>query len=317
VVEQLGSDAPLVLKESPITRFKAIKNEKELAGMRAAHVRDGVAMVRFLIWLEEDLPSGEVTELKVGEKLNELRAKGEHFQGPSFESIVGFGEHGAIVHYASTPETDVTIRAPGILLIDSGGQYLDGTTDITRTLAMGEATAAQREEFTRVLKCHIALAKQPFPKGTDGVQLDTLARMFLWEKGLNFGHGIGHGVGAYLNVHEMPPAISFLRGRGIAPEPGMVVTNEPGYYKEGEYGFRQENVMVVEEAVGLSRRETPFYKLESITLCPIDLKLVETSLLSPDEIAWLNDYHGKVREALAPHLNDAENTWLEKATAKV
>lgn len=313
VVDRLLPGAELISKESPITRFKAVKNAVELEGMRAAHVRDGVAMVRFLIWLEKNYPAGGVTELKISEQLRAFRAQGEGFQGESFESIVGFGEHGAIVHYASTPETDVEIKAPGILLVDSGGQYLDGTTDITRTLALGEPTAEQRDRFTRVLKGHVCLTRQPYPKGTDGVQLDTLARMFLWEVGLNFGHGIGHGIGAFLNVHEMPPAISFLRGHGVKSEANMVVTNEPGYYKEGEYGFRQENVMVVEEVPELSQGDETYLRLAPLTLCPVDLSLVEKSMLSPAELEWLNSYHQEVYDTLKPLLEPDEVKWLEKA----
>jgi Xaa-Pro aminopeptidase len=274
-------------------------------------------MVRFLIWLEKALPTGKVSERRIAKKLNELRSKQDLYQGQSFETIAGFREHGAVVHYVSTPESDAKIRPPGILLVDSGGQYLDGTTDLTRTLALGKPTEEQKDRFTRVLKGHINLARQPFPQGTDGVQLDTLARSFLWEEGLNFGHGIGHGVGSYLNVHESPPSISFTRGRGSLPAPGMVCSNEPGYYKEGEYGLRHENLMVVREMPGFAEGKVPFLKLEPLTLCPVDLKLINKSLLSEEEIAWLNSYHDRVRERLSPHLEEEERTWLKAATRRI
>ncbi|MFH1998193.1 MAG: aminopeptidase P family protein [Planctomycetota bacterium] len=314
VVDQLRPDVQILFRESPVKRFKAIKNETERKGSRSAHIRDGAALVKMLVWLEEAVPAGGVTERVISSKLEEFRAQGEHFRGPSFESIVGYGEHGAIIHYAATPETDMAIEPRGILLIDSGGQYLDGTTDVTRTLALSTPTEEQRDRFTRVLKGHIRLTMQPFPQGTDGVQLDTLARMFLWETGCNFGHGIGHGVGSYLNVHESPPSISYIAGRGIKPEPGMICSNEPGYYKAGEYGLRQENLVEVCEVPGLGKDGVPFYKLEPLTLCPIDLKLVDRSLLTQEEIDWLNDYHARVRNSLLPLLPVKEAAWLEKAT---
>jgi len=315
--ERLTPGATLILKESPITTFKATKNEAILKRVTEAHIRDGAAMVRFLIWIEQNSSSGMITEIKAANKLNELRAMGDLYQNPSFSSIVGWKDHGAIVHYSATPETDVTIQGDGILLVDSGGQYLDGTTDVTRTIAIGEPTAEQRNLFTRVLKGHICLDSQPFPKGTDGVQLDTLARMFLWRVGLDFGHGIGHGVGAYLSVHEYPPAISYVRGRGVKPEAGMICSNEPGYYKEGEFGLRFENVVAFEEAKDLGTEAAPFLKMKALTMVPIDLKLLDMDLISPDEIRWINDYHEKVRVNVGPLLNDEEKSWLQKATVKI
>lgn len=317
IKDQLAPDTPLYLQESPIKLFKAVKNEAELAGCHAAHVRDGAALIKLFVWLEENLASGKITERTISDKMIEFRSQGEHFVGPSFESIVGYGEHGAIIHYAVTPETDVTVKPEGILLLDSGGQYLDGTTDITRTLALSEPTPEQRDRFTRVLKGHIKLSEQPFPQGTDGVQLDTLARMFLWEAGCNFGHGIGHGVGSYLNVHESPPAISFISGRGVKPAAGMICSNEPGFYKEGEYGMRQENMVVIREIPDLAEDGTPYFKMENITLCPIDAKLVDRNLLTDDEVKWLNDYHAQVRESLTPLLPEKEAAWLKTATEPI
>jgi Xaa-Pro aminopeptidase len=315
VVEWL--DTEKVFLESPITLMKAVKNATEIEGFRTAHVRDGAALVRFFMWLEKAVPAGGVTELTCMAKLEEFRSAGELHQGPSFDSIVGYQGNGAIVHYTSTEATNVVIRPEGILLVDSGGQYLDGTTDVTRTLALGAPTEEQRDRFTRVLKGHIKLAMQPFPEGSDGVQLDTLARMFLWEVGLNFGHGIGHGVGSYLNVHERPPAISYLSGHGHKMQAGMVCSNEPGYYKEGEYGFRQENMVVTKEIPELSKDGAVFLTMEDLTMVPIDLELVEKSLMTAEEVNWLNEYHRTVREKVTPLLDLDEAQWLGEATRSI
>ncbi|WP_456407408.1 aminopeptidase P family protein [Caldithrix abyssi] len=307
----------LFLEESPVTLFKAIKNETELAGMRACHIRDGVAMVRFLKWLEENVPQGGVTEMSAAQRLEKFRAEQSLYQGPSFETISAYGEHGAIVHYACSPETDVELKPEGIYLIDSGGQYLDGTTDITRTLALGEPTEEQRDRFTRILKGHIDLAIASFPVGTQGIQLDTLARKALWEIGQNYGHGTGHGVGAFLSVHEGPQGISFYRGIGVPLEVGMVCSNEPGFYKAGEYGMRVENLIVVVKDEQKSSKEWSFLKFENLTYCPIDLKLVDLNLLTREEIDYLNAYHKKVYDILAPYLKKEERQWLKEKTQPV
>jgi Xaa-Pro aminopeptidase len=316
IVDILKKDCDLFFKESPVTRLKALKNKTEITGAKAAHIRDGVAMVSFLQWLEKAVPQGGVTEISAAEKLEEFRKALDLYQGPSFETISGYQEHGAIVHYASTPETNVELKSRGIFLIDSGGQYLDGTTDITRTVALGQPSAEQKDRFTRILKGHILLALTRFPRGTAGNQLDTIARKPLWDINQNYGHGTGHGIGAYLNVHEGPQAISYYRGLGVPLEPGMIISNEPGFYKAGEYGMRVENlIVVVEDKSGKTEQE--FYTFETISFCPIDLKLINKSLLSSDELNWLNSYHKAVRNHLSPYLNRTEKEWLTKATQPI
>lgn len=238
VAKKLGRGAQLILKPSPIAFFKAVKNETEIAGARAAHVRDGIAMAKFLCWLEQAVPQGGVTELSAATKMEQVRGEQDLFQGLSFVTISSYGRHGAIVHYAVSPETDIRLQPEGIYLIDSGSQYLDATTDITRTVCLGEPTDEQRDRFTRVLKGLIALLRLSFPQGAAGPQIDALARLALWEKGLNYGHGTGHGIGAYLNVHEGPQSISPTRGFGIPLEPGMINSIEPAYYKDNDYGLR-------------------------------------------------------------------------------
>ena len=316
IVDILKKDCDLFFKESPVTRLKALKNKTEITGAKAAHIRDGVAMVKFLHWLERTVPQGGVTEISASQKLEEFRQELDLYQGPSFETIAGYQEHGAIVHYASTPQTDVELKPRGIFLIDSGGQYLDGTTDITRTIALGKPTAEQKDRFTRILKGHISLAMTRFPRGTAGNQLDTIARKPLWDINQNYGHGTGHGIGAYLNVHEGPQAISYYRGLGVPLEPGMIISNEPGYYKTGEYGMRVENlIVVVEDKNGKTTND--FYSFETISFCPIDLNLIDKNLLSARELGWLNSYHKKVKELLSPYLNKDEKEWLTKATRQI
>ncbi len=305
--------AQIIYKESPVVLFKAMKNETELNGIKACHIRDGAAMVKFLHWLETAVPKGGVTEMSASDRLESFRSEQKHFKGPSFETISAVNGHAAIVHYTSSEETDVPIKGPGIYLIDSGGQYLDGTTDITRTIAFGEPTAEQKDRFTRVLKGFIEIMRVSFPRGTQGIQLDTLARKALWDIGLNYGHGTGHGVGAFLGVHEGPQGISFYRGIGVPLELGMLCSNEPGFYKEGEYGFRVENLIFVVKDEDKSTDDFEFYKFENVTYCPIDLGLIDKSLLSADEIQFINDYHKKVHEKLSPHLEGVELSWLTKA----
>jgi Xaa-Pro aminopeptidase len=303
------------IKEAPNIAFKlkAMKNETELDGIRKAHIRDGVAMVKWLYWLDQHLGKEEYTEVTIVESLEKLRSQGKYFQGLSFNTIAGYQTNGAICHYKAKPETALTIRPEGILLIDSGAQYLDGTTDITRTLALSEPTPEQRQDFTLVLKGHIALATAKFPKGTTGAQLDTFARATLWQHGLNYGHGTGHGIGHFLNVHEGPQSI---RPDNYIPiEPGMLCSNEPGLYRVGRYGIRIENLIITVPA-----EETEFgtfYCFETVTLCPIDLEFVDVSLLTLEERTWLNTYHKSVYEKLSPLLTDDEKAWLRYETREI
>ncbi len=305
------SGAGIVEKPSPVTAWKAVKNEAEIAGIRSAHLRDGAAMVRFLRWLYETVPQGGVSELTIDEELARFRSRDQHFVGPSFETIAGYGPHGAIVHYAATPESNAEIKDEGILLVDSGGQYLDGTTDITRTIALGEPTREQLRAYTAVLKGHLRLARAVFLEGTDGFRLDLLARSALWEQLLSYGHGTGHGVGAYLCVHEGPFSVS---QRGIL-EPlkgGNILSNEPGYYKEGEFGIRIENlVLVVPRAENEHGR---FLAFEDLTMCPYDRRLIDLDMLEALEREQVDSYHRKVFESLSPMLDGADLAWLEAAT---
>jgi len=314
ISQQLDKKCELLLKENPVLRMKAPKNSTEIEGLKKAHIRDGVAMVQFLRWLENTVGRKEITEISAAEVLEDFRRKQELYQGPSFDTISAYQEHAAIVHYSATPESDVMLKPEGIYLIDSGGQYLDGTTDITRTLVLGEPSMLQKELFTQVLKGHIRLAMTRFPKGTAGNQLDTIARKPLWDLGLNYGHGTGHGIGSYLNVHEGPHAISYYRGIGVKLEPGMMISNEPGYYRTGEFGIRIENLILTITDLGSFPDGLEFLTFETVTLCPIQLKLIEKSLLSAEEIQWLNEYHERVRETLSPYLNDLEQDWLKGAT---
>jgi Xaa-Pro aminopeptidase len=294
-------------------RLKAIKNKKELEGISKAHVRDGVALVKWMYWLDQHITKGNHTEITVAEKLEDFRSIGEHFQGLSFNTISGYQANAAIGHYSSNPETTPTLKPEGILLIDSGAQYLDGTTDITRTLTLGSPTPDEKQAFTLVLKCHIRLAQTKFPKGTKGYQLDMIAREPLWRLGWNCRHGIGHGVGYFLNVHEGPQR--FRDDNSVAFEPGMVTSNEPGVYFEGKYGFRIENVVITIPVETTAFGE--FFGFKTVSLCPIDLELVEVSLLNPDEKAWLNDYHKTVNTVLRPFLTEDEQEWLQHETREI
>lgn len=305
-----------ITARSCVTDFKAEKNSVELEGIRNAHRRDGVAMVRFLCWLENAMAKGGVTEISAADALQGFRAEGEHFRGLSFRTISGYAAHGAIVHYSVDEKSNIPLKNKGIYLVDSGGQYLDGTTDITRTLLLGDkASAEEKDRYTRVLKGHIHLATAKFPAGVNGIRLDTLARSALWQAGLDYGHGTGHGVGAYLNVHEGPQSISH---RGYVPlQVGNVLSNEPGYYKDGAYGIRIENLVTVVEAEGFGQDDRKFLGFETLTLCPIDTRLIEPKLLSEGERKWLNDYHARVYKELAPHLEAAQSKWLKAATAAI
>jgi Xaa-Pro aminopeptidase len=299
--------------QSIAARLKAVKNAREAEGFRSAHLRDGVAMVRWLIWLEEAVPTESHTEITLGEKLAELRSQGEHYRGESFGTITGYGPNSAVGHYSPRPETTPTVRPAGLLLSDSGGQYEDGTTDITRTIALGPPSDEARRVFTTVLKCHIRLATTRFPQGTTGSQLDALAREFLWREGWNCRHGIGHGVGHFLNVHEGPQR--FSTDNRVALQPGMVTSNEPGVYFTGKFGVRLENLLL---CVADSTTDFgDFYRFETLGLCPFDLSLVDASRLDETERDWLNDYHQRVYDSLAPLLNPAERVWLYKATRRI
>jgi len=293
----------------PCALPKARKNDIELQGARRAHLRDGVALSRFLAWLDH---AEAVTEISARDKLESFRSQGDLYCGPSFPTIAGAGPNGAIVHYRSTEASNRRLEPGQLFLLDSGGQYRDGTTDVTRTIAIGPAGAEERHRFTLVLKGHIALASARFPEGTTGSQLDVLARSALWAEGLDYDHGTGHGVGSFLSVHEGPQRISKI-GNAQALMPGMVLSNEPGYYKTGAYGIRIENLLAVipSEIVG----ERAMLEFETLTLAPIDRRLIDPTLLSPAEITWLDGYHARVRAALSPHLDGPDQDWLSQATA--
>ncbi len=296
-----------VEEKSFIQIQKAIKNEVEIQHLRHTMEVDGVALVHLYRWLEEALKTRTVSEFEIGKQLTHFRRQHDDFVSPSFASIVGYNTNGAIVHYRAEKENCVQVQADGMLLIDSGGQYLTGTTDITRTTALGTPTAAQKRHFTLVLKGHIALASIQFPIGTNGHQLDTLARQFLWREQLNYGHGTGHGVGFFLNVHESPPSISSSSTRLTKLEAGMVFSNEPGYYEDGEYGIRIENLLLCVTA----NEEGDFLKFETLSLFPMDRQLIAIELLNKEEIEWLNGYHEEVFERLSPNLSKVESEWLQ------
>ena len=297
----------IIRERDPCLLPKSLKNEIELQGARAAHIQDGIALCSFLEWLESQPLRGETTELSAAQKLYEFRSVGQHFEDLSFGTISGFGPHGAIIHYQATPESNIPLTRDGLYLVDSGGQYLTGTTDVTRTIALGTPTHEQKDRYTRVLKGHIALATATFPFGTTGAQLDALARQYLWEAGCDYDHGTGHGVGSYLSVHEGPQGIS-KRGTDIPLKPGMILSNEPGYYKEGEYGIRIENLVRVIESAEFK----DFYEFETLTLMPLDLNLINVSLLTEQEKAWIHSYHERIIKTLSSQLTIETKTWLEK-----
>lgn len=304
----------VLLHDSPVLYMKAIKNETEIAGFHQAMLRDGVAMVNFLYWLEEAVKSGKETEITIDRKLYAFRAAQKDFKGISFDTIAGYQAHGAIVHYEATEETAATLQPEGFLLLDSGAQYLDGTTDITRTISLGPVTEDQKKDYTLILKGFIQLSMAHFPYGTCGTQLDVLARQFIWKAGMNYGHGTGHGVGHFLNVHEGPHQFRMNHMPALLL-PEMTVTNEPGVYKAGHYGVRTENTMLIVKDQTTEFGE--FYKFEPLTLCPIDLKPLLPELLSPEEKEWLNSYHQQVYTSLSPFLPQEQKEWLAKATMAV
>ena len=291
---------------------KACKNAVELEGARNAHRRDGAALTRFLAWLARESPGGTLDELSAADRLEGFRRESNLLRDLSFDTISGAGPNGAIVHYRVTPESNRRLEPGALYLVDSGGQYADGTTDVTRTVAIGAPTADMRRHFTLVLKGHIALATARFPAGTTGSQIDALARMALWADGLDYDHGTGHGVGSYLSVHEGPQRISKLPN-GIALQPGMIVSNEPGYYRTGAYGIRIENLVAVREAE-IAGAERPMLAFETLTLAPIDRALIDRALLTADEAAWVDGYHARVRETIGPLVDPDTAAWLDGAT---
>lgn len=297
---------------SIITQLKAKKNEHEITNLKKTLVNDGVAMVEFIHWLENNVSKGDVTELSAAKQLKSFRAKQPHYVGESFSTISGYAEHGAIVHYSVDKESNALLKPEGLFLLDSGGQYLSGTTDITRTLPLGPVSEQAKKDYTLVLKGHIALAKAIFPYGSRGVHIDMLARKALWENGLNYGHGTGHGIGYYLNVHEGPQSIR-PQDNGIQLEPGMITSNEPGVYREGEYGIRIENLILCKEK--MKTEFGVFLEFETLTLCPMDKELVDVSLLTQEEIEWFDNYHQKVYNALEPKVRPELKEWLKEKTA--
>ena len=304
----------IVQASSPIPAMKAVKNEAEIAGYRSAMLKDGVAMVKFLKWLLPAVEAGGETEISIDKKFTALRAEQKLFRDISFDTIAGYQAHGAIVHYEATPETDIPLKPEGLLLLDSGAQYQDGTTDITRTIALGPITEEMKHIYTLVLKAHIQLELAKFPDGASGTQLDALGRECMWREGFNFLHGTGHGVGSYLSVHEGPHQIRME----YMPTPlraGMTLTDEPGLYLAGKFGVRIENTVLLSDY--MKTEFGKFLQIEPLTLCPIDTAPIDLTMLMPEELAWLNEYHAKVYAELAPYLDEEEKKWLENATKTI
>lgn len=304
----------IVRHSSPIPPMKAVKNETEIKGFRNAMLRDGVAMVKFLKWLKPAVAKGDQTEISISCKLEAFRAEQPLFRGISFDTIAGYNSHGAIVHYEATPDTDVPLSPCGLLLLDSGAQYDDGTTDITRTIPLGPVTDEMRRVYTIVLKAHIQLELAKFPDGASGTQIDALAREPMWREGMNFLHGTGHGVGSYLNVHEGPHQIR-MEYRASPLRAGMTVTDEPGLYIEGKFGVRHENTLLIRPYMHTVFGD--FLQMEPLTLCPFDTEPIIVGMMRQEELDWLNDYHAKVYDKLSPCLDEGERAWLRKATKKI
>lgn len=316
-VQAVNSIPPKAVKKEGqgfITQLKAIKNSVEIQGSHKAHLHDGVAMVNFLCWLDQNVGSGQLTEISCSDRLLEYRKQQEGFVGESFGPISGYAAHGAIVHYSATDASNVVLHPKGLYLLDSGGQYLWGTTDITRTIALGELTEQMMIDYTLVLKGHISLTMAVFPVGTRGVHLDILARQHLWSHGLNYGHGTGHGVGAFLNVHEGPQSIR-QQDNGVVIQEGMITSNEPGIYRANEYGIRIENLILCQEK--LNSTYGRFLEFDTITLCPIDKRPIKKDMMTKVELEWLNSYHAVVFKKLAPFLGDTQQEWLKQATAEI
>ena len=314
LVDALPDTIKVIKGASPTKLLKAVKNDVEIQRMHDCHHRDGAAVVKFMRWLEESTSSGTVTEVSLDQKLEAFRAEAEEFKGPSFPTIAGYAANGAIIHYRADEDSSQTVESKGLLLVDSGAQYPDGTTDITRTFACGPMTEEEKKDYTLVLKGHINLAKARFLKGTKGMQLDILARQPIWEAGQNYNHGTGHGVGYFLNVHEGPHSVS-PKWIDQPLHPGMLVTNEPGMYRNGKHGVRIENIMLVVEDITTEFGE--FYKLLPLTLAPIDTRPVIKAMLTPAELNWLNDYHDIVRAELSPLLEGEDLKWLKTATVSL
>ena len=319
ILQLLPESLEIIDRESPVMHRKAVKNPVEMEGVRSAHLKDGVAMCKFLYWLKTNVGKIDITEISAAEKLHEFRAQQDLFRGDSFEAIVGYGPHAAIVHYEATPKTDVPLEPAGMVLIDSGGQYLDGTTDITRTIVLGPVSEREKQLFTAVLRGHIDLARARFPKGLSGANLDYLAHEPLWQLGLDYRHSTGHGVGHYLNVHEDPNEI-YWDDTDLFPamppfEEGMLSSDEPGYYEDGQFGIRHESLLLCLESEKTEYRQ--FMEFEEVTLAPFDLEGIVPEQMQPDEIAYLNQYHQKVFEQVGPHLNDEERAWLREATKEI
>ena len=304
----------IVAAGSPIPAMKAVKNKAEIEGYRSAMLKDGVAMVKFLKWLKPAVEAGGQTEISIDEKLTSLRAEQKLFRDISFDTIAGYAQHGAIVHYEATPETDVVLKPEGLILIDSGAQYQDGTTDITRTIALGAVSAEMKHIYTLVLKAHIQLGLVKFPDGASGTQLDAVGRECMWREGYNFLHGTGHGVGSYLCVHEGPHQIR-MEWMPTPLRAGMTLTDEPGLYLAGKFGVRIENTVLISDY--MSTEFGKFLQIEPLTLCPIDTTPIDVDMLLPEEIDWLNAYHHSVYEKLSPFLDEEEKIWLENATKPI
>ena len=320
ILQSLPKDMKIINDYSPVMKRKAVKNPVEMKGIHSAHLKDGVAMCKFLYWLKQAVSAGEaVTEISAAERLHAFRAEQELFMGDSFEAIVGYGPHAAIVHYCATPESDTRLEPRGFVLIDSGGQYLDGTTDITRTIVLGPLTDKERALFTAVLRGHIDLARAVFPKGLNGANLDYLAHEPLWQMGLDYRHSTGHGVGHYLNVHEDPNEVYWDERDMIPPMPpfevGMLTSDEPGYYEDGAFGIRHESLLLTVPADKTDYGE--FLKFEEVTLVPFDLEGIIPEQMQQDEIDYLNAYHETVYRTIAPYLNEAERAWLREVTRNI
>ncbi len=314
LLNSIPKDAKIVETVSPVAKLKACKNETEIAGMKAALRRDGVAMVKFLRWIEESVGKTKITELSAAAKLLDFRKTGDLFFGESFNTITGYKGHGAIVHYHATEESEYEIKPEGFYLIDSGGQYSDGTTDITRTIHFGDPTEQEKIDYTLVLQGHIKLALANFPQNTRGSQVDALARIDMWKRGINYLHGTGHGVGCFMNVHEGPQNIRMEENPAVL-EPGMILSNEPGIYRADRHGIRTENLVLVRE-----KEETDFgkfYEFETLTLCPIDTRAIKVDMLDEAERNWLNDYHKAVYDSLAELLDEDDRAWLKEKTAPI
>jgi len=309
-----SAGANVVKDQDPTVLAKAIKNEAEIKGHKAAQKRDGAALTKFLHWMAKEAPKGELDELSAAARLRAFRAENPELKDLSFRTISAAGDHGALPHYSVNEETNQPVAMNSLYLVDSGGQYPDGTTDVTRVVAVGDPTAEMRKRYTQVLQGHIALDQAVFPKGTTGGQLDILARQYLWADGVDYGHGTGHGVGSYLSVHEGPQRIASFGGMNQALEPGMILSNEPGYYKAGEFGIRIENLFLVEERE-IEGGEQTMLGFETLTFAPLERKLIDVAMLSPNQRQWVDDYHAKVRALIAPQLEGDDLEWLEAQTA--